>query len=60
MPAAAFVARFGMWSAAPHLVYSQYAVSNDGQRFLFIRPRPSSNARPPITVVVNWATELKK
>lgn len=41
-------------------VYDQYAVSNDGQRFLFIRPRASTNASPPITVVVNWAAAFAK
>ena len=41
-------------------VFDQYAVANDGQRFLFIRPRAPSDARPPITVVVNWAAALKK
>lgn len=34
--------------------------SNDGQRFLFIRPRASTGASPPIAVVVNWAAELAK
>jgi serine/threonine protein kinase/Tol biopolymer transport system component len=42
------------------LVTDQYAVSNDGQRFLFIRPRASTGASPPLTVVVNWAAELAK
>jgi dipeptidyl aminopeptidase/acylaminoacyl peptidase len=42
----------------PALMIDQYAVSKDGQRFLFIRPRASAGAKPPITVVVNWATSL--
>jgi hypothetical protein len=41
-------------------VADEYAVSNDGRRFLFIRPRASTNASPPITVVVNWAAEFPK
>jgi Tol biopolymer transport system component len=41
-------------------VLDQYAVSNDGQRFLFISPRASKTPAPPITVVLNWAAELSK
>lgn len=36
-----------------------YQVSNDGQRFL-IRTLTSSAAGTPLTVVLNWQTELKK
>ncbi len=43
---------------SPALVIDQYSVSNDGQRFLFIRPRASTGTKPPITVVVNWAAGL--
>ncbi len=43
---------------APLLVVDEYAVSNDSQRFLFIRPRPSAGSKSPITVVVNWAANL--
>jgi eukaryotic-like serine/threonine-protein kinase len=45
---------------APALVLDQYAVSNDAQRFLFIRPRASTGVKPPITVVVNWAANLPR
>ena len=44
----------------PALILDQYAVSNDGQRFLFIRPRASTAAKPPITVVVNWVANLPR
>jgi serine/threonine protein kinase len=46
----------------PHriLTIDQYAVSDDGQRFLFIHPRASTNASPPVTVVVNWAAGFAK
>jgi hypothetical protein len=39
----------------------QYGVTHDGQRFLFIQPRPNDAVVvPPMTVVVNWMTGLKK
>jgi hypothetical protein len=41
-------------------VTDQYAVSNDGERFLFISPRASNTPAPPITVVLNWMAELTK
>jgi hypothetical protein len=44
---------------APVLAIEQYAVSNDGQRFLFIRPRAATAARPPINVVVNWTRTFR-
>jgi serine/threonine protein kinase len=37
----------------------RYAVSSDGQRFL-INTAPEQAASAPITVVLNWAAELKK
>ena len=37
----------------------RYAVSADGQRFL-INTAPEQAASAPITVVLNWAAELKK
>jgi dipeptidyl aminopeptidase/acylaminoacyl peptidase len=54
------IALFQSSLSVPNGIYDQYAVSNDGQRFLFIRPRASSGAKPPITVVANWAAGLKK
>lgn len=36
-----------------------YDVSADGQRLLVIRPREDASTRP-LTVVLNWTTELKK
>ena len=44
---------------SPTLSIDQYAVSRDGQRFLFIQPRAASGTRPPMVVVVNWAEGLK-
>jgi len=37
----------------------QYAVSEDGQRFL-INTAPEQQAAAPITVVLNWTAGLKK
>ncbi len=37
----------------------QYAVTRDGERFLVIRAATTQEARP-ITVVLNWESELKK
>jgi hypothetical protein len=45
--------------ATPNLTIDQYSVTKDGKRFLFIRPRETAVVRPPVTVVVNWATGLK-
>ena len=36
-----------------------FVVDRDGQRFLFASPVEGSGP-PPITVVLNWAAELKK
>src|SRR5437867_13151970 len=41
--------------------YKKYAVSPDGQRFLIPRPAlATGDTAPPITVVVNWTTGLRK
>jgi len=40
-------------------VYFQYDVAPDGQRFLINSLRPENTA-PPLTLVLNWDTELKK
>ena len=41
------------------IVGRSYEVGNDGQRFLM--PAPASGATaPPLTVVLNWQTQLKK
>jgi hypothetical protein len=37
----------------------RYAVTADGQRFLFLTPA-GETASSPLTVVVNWAAELKR
>ena len=37
---------------------NQYVVSGDGQRFLVVAP--VEKASTAMTVVVNWASELKK
>jgi len=37
-----------------------YTPSKDGQRFLMNIPAEGSTAQPPITVVLNWQSELKK
>ena len=54
------IALFQSSLSVPNGIYDQYAVSNDAQRVLFIRSRASTNASPPITVVVNWAAEFAK
>ena len=36
-----------------------YAVTRDGQRFLFMSPQRDSTAPIPINVVVNWTGGLK-
>jgi hypothetical protein len=44
----------------PNPTVDQYAVTRDGQRFLFIQPkRDQENSIAPITVVVNWKAERK-
>jgi Tol biopolymer transport system component len=52
------------WAQPPHqganLSYFTYAVSADGQRFLFPRRLPDRDERPQaLKVVVNWPEELK-
>jgi hypothetical protein len=39
-----------------------YDVSNDGRRFLVLKSREGieEGARPEITVVLNWFTELRE
>lgn len=44
--------------AAPNLTIDLYSVTKDGQRFLFIRPRETTAARQPVSVVINWAEGL--
>ena len=45
----------------PLMTIDQYAVSKDGKRFLFLKPRTDQlNTTAPITVVVNWQSGLKK
>jgi hypothetical protein len=40
------------------MTIDQYAVSADGQRFLFLQPRgDGATASSPITVVVNWTSQ---
>ena len=56
---AAPVQLFQSPQAAPQLTIDLYSAAKDGQRFLFITPRSSASARPPITVVVNWPSALK-
>jgi eukaryotic-like serine/threonine-protein kinase len=44
----------------PSLVVDQYTPTKDGQRFLFIRPKPTNAAKPsPINVIVNWVESLR-
>lgn len=40
-------------------VYFQYDVTPDGKRFL-INSLPPENTAPPLTLVLNWNTQLKK
>ena len=43
------------------LATRQYAVSNDGQRFLMIVPPSDQDASAlPITVVINWLASVQK
>jgi hypothetical protein len=45
----------------PALALDQYAVTDDGQRFLLIQPRRDLGSTvAPVTVVVNWLTGLGK
>jgi hypothetical protein len=37
-----------------------YTPSKDGQRFLMSLPAEGAASQPPITVVLNWQSELKK
>jgi hypothetical protein len=39
--------------------YADYAVTADGQRFLFVR-KLQEGGPAPLSVVVNWAAEVKK
>jgi hypothetical protein len=49
-----------LFSARPAGVRSAYQVSPDGRRFLFnLAPAPTGTAAP-VTVVVNWARDVKK
>ena len=38
----------------------QYAVSADGERFVFLAPVEGNDSQAPITVIVNWAAGLKR
>ena len=40
--------------------FVDYDVSADGERFVFIVPGPSTDPAREVTVVVNWAEELKR
>ncbi|MBI3666260.1 MAG: protein kinase [Acidobacteria bacterium] len=42
------------------LLYSVYDVTADGQRFIVVLPVQKAAVSSPITVVVNWAAELKR
>lgn len=45
----------------PDLSTDQYDVTRDGQRFLFVQPRPgAASVVPPITIVVNWHAGMAK
>ena len=44
--------------AQPVMSIDQYSVTKDGQRFLFIQPRATTGARPPVNIVVNWTVGL--
>jgi serine/threonine protein kinase len=53
------------WAQPPHqganLSYFTYAVSGDGQRFLFPRPLPDRDeSTPALKIVLNWQEELKR
>ena len=37
----------------------QYGVTNDGRRFIVIKPVPNT-VRPQLSVVLNWQAALKK
>jgi hypothetical protein len=38
----------------------RYAVSKDGQRFLFNARTPQSGSGPPLNVVVNWMAAIQR
>ena len=47
--------------ARPQATLDQYAVTRDGQRFLFIQPKRGQDSTiAPITVVVNWSLGAAK
>jgi hypothetical protein len=50
---------FEFSAGVAHTRYAPYAVSRDGQRFL-INEVVVLEPNAPLTVVVNWAAELKK
>ncbi|HVF29277.1 MAG TPA: hypothetical protein VM943_13605, partial [Pyrinomonadaceae bacterium] len=45
--------------ASGNVIMPYYSVSRDGQRFL-LSTIVETEANAPLTVVVNWAAELKK
>jgi hypothetical protein len=48
--------RSPVWSPDSARIYNQvYAVTKDGQRFLFNTTPPKSSGATPLTVVLNWA-----
>jgi Tol biopolymer transport system component len=52
-------ALFGVGSSLGTGMLHQYCVTRDGERFLVVHPAEAQEAQP-ITVVLNWAADLKK
>jgi len=53
------VSLFEFRAGTLQVIYAPYAVTADGQRFL-INEVVDTETNAPLTVVVNWAADLKK
>ena len=48
-----------LFTAPPPLIPTNWAITPDAKRFLFITT-PNGGQTPPFTVVVNWAAALRR
>ena len=50
---------FSLFNLSPSIAPSLYAVTGDGQKFVFITVGEASSGSVPLTLVENWPAELK-
>ena len=50
---------FSLYNLSPSIAPSLYAVTSDGQKFVFITVGDTASASVPLAIVENWPAELK-